>query len=159
MNRRSSGLLLIVGFASLSAACASAPAAPPPVAAPAPSVAPAPAPAPVVDATPRVKPKLGSFGVDLAGADPTVPAGTDFFLHAGGRWIKENKIPGDRSRWGMFDMLRDAAEENIRAILDEQRQGKLEKGTSAQKAGDFYAAYLDTAAIDQKGFAPAKADL
>jgi putative endopeptidase len=155
MNSRS----LLVGLAVLTTSCASSPPAQPVAAQPpVPSAAPAPAPV-VADSAPRPKPKLGTFGVDLAGGDPSVKPGTDFYQYAGGRWMKENKIPGDRSRWGMFDMLRADSDENVRKILEEQKQAKLEKGTSAQKAVDFYAAYLDTAAIDQKGFAPAKGDL
>jgi putative endopeptidase len=107
-------------------------------------------------AAPRGKPKLGTFGVDLAGADASTKAGTDFYTHAGGRWIKENQIPADRSRWGMFDALREEADGNVRKILDEQTKAKHEPGTSTQKAVDFYASYLDTAAIDKKGFAPVK---
>jgi putative endopeptidase len=102
------------------------------------------------------KPKLGTFGVDLAGADTTTKAGKDFYTFAGGRWMKENKIPADRARWGMFDQLREEADGNVRKIVEEQAQAKGEKGTNAQKVGDFYGSFLDTAAIDQKGFAPAK---
>jgi putative endopeptidase len=105
---------------------------------------------------PRGKPKLGTFGVDVAGMDSATKAGKDFYVYAGGKWAKENQIPGDKTRWGMFDQLREEADANVHKILEEQRQAKADKGSSAQKAGDFYAAYLDTAAIDQKGFAPIK---
>ncbi len=101
-------------------------------------------------------PKLGSFGVDLAGMDAAAKPGNDFYAYGGGKWIKEHAIPADRARWGMFDALREEADANVRKILDEQAKGKLDKGSSAQKATDFYAAYLDRAAIDKKGFAPAK---
>ena len=102
------------------------------------------------------KPKLGVFGVDLEGMDTSVKPGADFYKYTGGNWIKNNPIPADRSRWGTFDALREQADGNVRKILDEQAATKHEKGTSAQKASDMYAAYLDTAAIDKKGFAPAK---
>jgi putative endopeptidase len=104
----------------------------------------------------RGKPKLGTFGVDLAGLDKSVKPGKDFYNFAGGTWAKENQIPGDRSRWGMFDQLREEADANVHKILEEQKSAKAAKGTSAQKAGDFYSTYLDTAAIDAKGFAPVK---
>src|SRR5262245_16315116 len=92
------------------------------------------------------KPKLGSFGVDLAGLDTSTKAGKDFYTFAGGRWMKDNKIPADRSRWGMFDALREEADGNVRTILDEQTKAKPEKGTSAEKATDYYETDLDTAA-------------
>ena len=102
------------------------------------------------------KPKLGVFGVDLEGMDTSVKPGADFYKYTGGNWIKNNPIPADRSRWGTFDALREEADGNVRKILDEQAAKKHDKGTSAQKASDMYAAYLDIAAIDKKGFAPAK---
>ena len=107
-------------------------------------------------ATPRTKPKLGTFGVDLAGMDPSAKPGKDFNTFVSGKWQKENQIPADRSRWGMFDQLREDADGNVRKILDEQSKTKFEKGTNAQKATDYYASYMDTAAVDAKGFAPAK---
>jgi putative endopeptidase len=110
-------------------------------------------------ATPQAKPKLGSFGVDVAGRDPSTKAGKDFYIHAGGHWLKENQIPADKSRWGMFDVLREESDTNVRKILDEQTQSKGAKTESAKKAVEFYAAYSDTAGIDKKGFAPAKASL
>ncbi len=105
------------------------------------------------------KPRLGVFGVDLDGMDTSIKPGADFYKYTGGNWIKKNPIPADRSRWGTFDALREESDTNVRKILDEQAAKKQEKGTSAQKAGDMYAAYLDTAAIDKKGFAPAKKSL
>jgi len=118
----------------------------------------------VVEATPAApaapayqgKPKLGTFGVDLEGMDASVKPGADFYQYGGGTWIKKNPIPSDRSRWGMFDALREESDANVRKILDEQVAKKPEKGSSAQKATDLYAAYMDTATIDKKGFAPAK---
>src|SRR5258706_11776544 len=81
----------------------------------------------------RGKPKLGTFGVDIAGADTSTKPGKDFYAHAGGKWMKENQIPADRSRWGMFDILREESDVNVRRILDEQKQARSEPGSTAQK--------------------------
>jgi putative endopeptidase len=105
------------------------------------------------------KPKIGSFGVDLAGGDPTVRPGKDFYLYAGGEWMKTNQIPADRSRWGMFDQLREEADANVRTILEEQALKKEAVGTNGQKTSDFYRSFLDVAAINAKGFAPAEPGL
>jgi predicted metalloendopeptidase len=106
--------------------------------------------------TPRGKPKLGTFGVDLAGMDTSVKPGQDFYTYAGGKWMKDNKIPADKSRWGMFDALREESDVNVKKILEEKVAAKGAKGSNDQKVGDYYAAHLDQAAIDAKGFAPAK---
>jgi len=105
------------------------------------------------------KPKLGSFGVDTAGMDKTVKPGKDFYQYAGGTWMKENKIPSDKSKWGMFDALREDSDVNVHKILDEISKAKNDKGSNAQKIGDYYATYLDVDAIEKKGFAPAKPGL
>src|SRR6478609_7030050 len=51
------------------------------------------------------KPKLGSFGVDTDGMDKSVKPGADFYKFASGTWGARNKIPSDKTRWGMFDAL------------------------------------------------------
>ena len=110
-------------------------------------------------ASPRKKPKLGTFGVDLAGMDKSTTPGKDFYAYAGGTWMKENQIPADRSRWGMFDQLREEADANVHKILEEQVAAKPDAGTNARKMADFYGTYVDTKAIDAKGFAAAKPGL
>ncbi|MBX3230602.1 MAG: M13 family metallopeptidase [Labilithrix sp.] len=105
------------------------------------------------------KPKLGKFGVDTAGMDTSVKPGADFYQYAGGTWMKENQIPADKSKWGMFDQLREESDGNVHKILEEIAKAKNEKGSNAQKIGDYYATYLDTDAIEKKGLAPAKPGL
>ncbi|MCU0683669.1 MAG: M13 family metallopeptidase [Polyangiaceae bacterium] len=146
--------LLVCLTAVAVAACAAPPAPPPP-----PPAKPIEAPPAKVAAPPRGQPKLGSFGVDLAGLDQQTKAGNDFYTYAGGRWLKENPIPADRARWGMFDALREASDANVHKLLEELGKAGATQGEGARKAADYYAAYLDTKAIDQKGFAPAKPGL
>ena len=151
MIRRTSLFLGLSATIAAVTACAS----PPP-----PSTAPASATASTGQSSAeRAKPRLGTFGVELNGVDSSTKPGADFYKFAGGGWMKANQIPSDRSRWGMFDALREESDVNVRNIIEEHAKTKHEKGTNLQKVTDYYAAYLDTAAIDQKGFAPAKADL
>jgi predicted metalloendopeptidase len=148
----------IVVLGSLIAACGDS--TPPPVT---PTDTTAAKPVENKDATPvstyNGHPKLGKFGVDTAGMDTSVKPGNDFYKYAGGKWMAETKIPSDKTRWGMFDQLREDSDVNVHKILDETSKAKNDKGTNAQKIGDFYASYLDTDAIEKKGFAPAKPGL
>lgn len=121
--------------------------------------APTPPPAETASSPAPAKPKLGTFGVDLQGADTSTKPGDDFYEFAGGGWMKEHTIPADRSRWGMFDELREESDANVRALLDALSKTSPAEGTSAQKAADFYAAFLDTKAIEDKGFDPVRAHL
>jgi predicted metalloendopeptidase len=137
--------LLCVAALALSAALAACSSvkteAPPPVAASAPS------------------PKIPPWGFDLEGRDVAVKPGDDFFEYAGGVWMKKNQIPDDRTRWGAFDQLRAAAEEDVRVIADEAGKKNAAPGTNDQKVGDYYKAFMDVDAIEKLGLAPAKVGL
>jgi putative endopeptidase len=103
--------------------------------------------------------EFGSFGVDLAAMDKSVRPGDDFFRHVNGRWLATTKIPSDHSSWGAFDELEVQAEADVRSIIETAAATKGVKGSNAQKIGDYYAAFLDTARIEQLGLAPAQAAL
>ena len=102
--------------------------------------------------TPAVsdKPTYGAFGVDTAGRDPAVQPGDDFFDYANGGWYNRTEIPADKATYGMFNTLDDLSKERTRVILDEAAK------RPGDKIGDFYASYMDQAAIDAKGIAPVK---
>jgi putative endopeptidase len=112
-------------------------------------VAPAAAAEPAVAAAPAApKPQYGTFGLDLAGMDQSVPAGEDFFGYANGTWAKNTPIPADKSRYGMFNVLDDLSRERTRAIIDDQAKDPN------SRIGNAYASFMDTAAIEAKGLAP-----
>lgn len=106
----------------------------------------------------RSGPVLGSFGVDMAGMDMGVKPGDNFFDHVNGGWVKNTPIPDDRSRWGMFDELRELSQVRTRTILDEAAADTAATG-NRRKIGDFYASALDEAAIEAKGLMPISVDL
>ncbi len=105
------------------------------------------------------QPIIAPWGFDLAGMDTAVRPGDDFFRYAGGRWLQTTEIPADRSSWGPFFELRAKAENDVRAILDALVSRTQAPGSEARKIADCYHAYLDVAAIERQGLAPAKADL
>lgn len=115
----------------------------------------APAEAPVATPTPTPepapKPELGTFGFDTAGMDKTIAPGDDFYAYANGNWARTTQIPADKSNYGMFTVLDDRSRERTRGILD------AAKDDPNSKIGVAYSTYLDQAAIDAKGLAPAKA--
>ncbi|HEX8555734.1 MAG TPA: M13 family metallopeptidase, partial [Sphingomonas sp.] len=94
------------------------------------------------------KPQIGTFGFDLAGRDPAVEPGVDFFDHANGGWFKSTEIPADRASYGMFHVLQDRSLEQTRTILD------AAAARPGDKPGDFYASFMDEAAVEAKGLAP-----
>jgi putative endopeptidase len=92
--------------------------------------------------------QYGTFGFDTAGMDRSVSPGDDFFEYANGTWIKNNQIPADKSRYGMFNVLDDLSRERTRTIINEQSKDPN------SKIGNAYASFMDEQAIEAKGLAP-----
>ena len=84
--------------------------------------------------------------------DPDVRPQDDLFKHVNGRWIAETEIPGDKGRYGSFDMLREAAERDLRTIIDATATTTPTPGptTPAGKVVNLYASFMDEAAIEQR---------
>ncbi len=102
---------------------------------------------------------IGRFGVDTAGADLAVRAGEDFVKHSGGQWQATSQLPSDRTRWGSFDKLADKSQSDVRDILEAAAATGAKASGVERQIGDFYASFLDTAAIEARGLAPAAAGL
>ena len=94
-------------------------------------------------------------GIDPAAVDPDVRPQDDLFAHVNGRWLATTRIPEDRGRYGTFDVLRENAEEHVRAIIEEVAAGAPQPGTVAAKVGDLYASFMDEAATVPGCGAPA----
>jgi len=115
--------------------------------------------APARDAAPRAKAAIGEFGLDLSALDPTVRPGDDFFAYANGGWYERFTIPADKSSFGPFDRLDELSKERVRAIIEKAAAAHAAAGTPEQQIGDYYAAYMDQAAIEANGLTPAQGDL
>ncbi len=98
--------------------------------------------------------QIGAWGIDLDQRDLAVNPGDDFNAYVNGEWLKTTEIPADLSRYGMFDQLRLDAEGDIRAIVEELAAGNAQAGSLEQKVGDYYASWMDVAALDTSGAAP-----
>jgi predicted metalloendopeptidase len=99
------------------------------------------------------------LGIVPAAMDPSVQPGDDFFGYANGSWVKNTPIPEDRASIGGFYIADQERERQTRELLDAILQSNPAAGTDDARIANYYRAYLDTAAIDRAGLAPAKADL
>jgi putative endopeptidase len=104
----------------------------------------------------RGKPQLGEWGVDTQGMDKSVRPGENFGDFVNGNWSRNTEIPADRSSWGGFGILRDLSDQRTRAIIEEAAKSGGAPGSNARKVGDYYASFMDEAAIEAKGTAPLK---
>jgi len=99
-------------------------------------------------------PEIGTWGFDVAGKDAAVRPGDDFFRYSGGGWMQRETLPSDRTRWGTFDKLADRASLDTHKIIEDLAADPASEGTPQRKIGDYYRAYMDTAAIEARGLAP-----
>jgi putative endopeptidase len=99
--------------------------------------------------------QIGPWGVDLSAHDSSVRPGDDFFRYANGHWLTSHEIPADRARWGSFDALDEDAQRKVHELLA-ALPADAPSGSAQRKVGDFYRAYMDTAAINRLGLVPAQ---
>ena len=110
--------------------------------------------------TAQAEPVFKGVGLDMANIDKTVSPCDNFFLYANGGWLKNNPVPSTESRWGSFDELAKKNNATLRSIVEEAAGNtSAEKGTTAQKVGDFYASGMDSVTIDKAGITPLNAEL
>jgi putative endopeptidase len=118
------------------------------------------APAPPAAAPVAVPPPVLKSGLDLAGFDRTVRPQDDLYRFVGGTWLANTEIPADRSNYGSFIILDDQAQEEVRRlIVAASEQPNRPSGSDAQKVGDFYLSYMDTARVESLGLAPLAAEI
>jgi predicted metalloendopeptidase len=97
--------------------------------------------------------------IDLSGMDKSVAPGDDFNAYANGGWMKSTPIPADKSSYGIDAILVDETRKRTLSLIEDAAKAGAAASADARKVGDFYAAFMDEAAIEQKGIAPLKPQL
>ncbi|WP_172437366.1 M13-type metalloendopeptidase [Lysobacter enzymogenes] len=145
-------MLLPLAVAAAVAACAK----PEPAAPAAPQAASAPA-APAALALDESKlPQPVRFAAsDL---DPAKNACDNLGQYANDKWFATNPIPGDRSSWGVSDVLAERSLAIQRQLAD-QAAGDAKAGGVEKLVGDLWATGMDEAKINAQGIAPMKDEL
>jgi endothelin-converting enzyme/putative endopeptidase len=101
------------------------------------------------------KPVYGDWGYDPAAMDSSVKPGDDFWAFVNGTWDKKTQIAADRASAGPFVTLSDAAERDVRQIVEDLANDQ-NRDHLGQQVGDYYSSFMDTAAIEAAGTAPLK---
>lgn len=99
--------------------------------------------------------EFGPWGLDLAHIDPTIAPGDDFFAYFNGRWLAETQMPPEYSRYGVFTLLAEKSQADIRALVEEFAAASHPAGSAEARIADAYRSYLDVEAMDAAGIAPA----
>jgi putative endopeptidase len=101
----------------------------------------------------------GGSGVDPSGIDGAVKPGDDFFAYANGAWAAKTEIPADRASVGIWTVLADRTDDRVRTLIQTAAASHPAPGSDARKVGDFYAGFLDRAAIEARGLKPLQPEL
>ncbi|MDE6262837.1 MAG: M13 family metallopeptidase [Muribaculaceae bacterium] len=89
----------------------------------------------------------------------SIAPGEDFYLHVNQRWMTENPLTDEYARFGVFDQLRDTAEERVRQLVTGLADTNPEAGTVAHKVATIYSQAMDSVRRNKLGAEPIKADL
>jgi len=99
-----------------------------------------------------------SPSLDLTDLDRSVDPCQDFYRFSCGGWQKNNPIPADQASWSVYAKLANENQQFLWGILRDSAMAK-DRTPVQQKIGDYFAACMDTAAIDRLGFDPLKPGL
>lgn len=78
--------------------------------------------------------------------------GNDFYNYCNGKWMKETKIPEDKSRYASFDMLYEKNMHLLKHILEDV--SKNPKNEMEKQLGDFYKSAMNREILEKMKFSP-----
>ena len=99
-----------------------------------------------------------SPSLDLSSLDRSADPCVDFYKFSCGGWMKNNPIPTDQSGWSVYAKLGNENQQFLWGILQEDATAK-KRTPVQQKVGDYFAACMNTAAIDERGIKPVQPEL
>ncbi|WDD97987.1 M13 family metallopeptidase [Thalassomonas actiniarum] len=94
-------------------------------------------------------------GIEKANMDMSVRPQDNFYQYINGGWLKSHDIPSNKTTIGSFYDLRDKADDDVKAIIEELADAKsLKNGSDEQKVADLFRSYMDTAERDALAIKP-----
>jgi endothelin-converting enzyme/putative endopeptidase len=102
----------------------------------------------------RVTASAKVSGIDKSLFSDDVQPGENFYLYANQVWLEETTIPGDKSDYGIFTILNDETQEQVRTLIETAAKEDASEGSAAQKVGDLYSSVLNLKARDDAGIKP-----
>ena len=99
-----------------------------------------------------------SPSLDVSSMDRTADPCVDFYQYVCGGWMKNNPIPADQAGWSVYAKLANENRQQLWGILDADAKA-TERTPVQQKIGDYFAACMDTDAINALGLKPLQPEL
>lgn len=91
---------------------------------------------------------------DTASFESTYPVGTDFYRYVNAKWIAANPIPPEYGSWGSFHEVHVRNEMLLHDLLEKAAGDLGQPGSPERMVGDYWAAGLDEAAIEEADLSP-----
>ncbi|HYC36983.1 MAG TPA: M13 family metallopeptidase [Usitatibacter sp.] len=92
-------------------------------------------------------------GLDVAAMDRSADPCVDFYQYSCGGWMKNNPVPADQASWSVYAKLGQDNQRYLWGILEELA-AKKQRNANEQKVGDYFAACMDEAAVENSGATP-----
>jgi putative endopeptidase len=99
-----------------------------------------------------------SPSLDVTSMDRTADPCTDFYQYVCGGWMKNNPIPADQAGWSVYAKLANENRQLLWGILEADAKA-AHRTPVQQKIGDYFAACMDTDAIQLLGLKPLEPEL
>nr|WP_231617330.1 M13 family metallopeptidase [Novipirellula aureliae] len=93
-------------------------------------------------------------GIDKSLFSDEVGPGENFYEYANEKWLELTEIPGDKADYGIFTILNDQTQEQVRELIEEAASRSNQPGSAAQKVGDLYRSLTNLEARNQAGIEP-----
>jgi predicted metalloendopeptidase len=107
----------------------------------------------------HAQPAAPVSGIDLKTLDPAVSPKDDFYGYVNGVWTRNTEIPADKSTWGTYIELREIAQGQLRALIDDTVKHPGKVGSDTHKISDLYTSFMNDKARNAAGFKPLRSDL
>jgi putative endopeptidase len=114
----------------------------------------------VVAAAPAGQKQQRAVDPLMSHIDSSVTPGDDFFLYANGRWFKEHPIPASEQNNGLWQLIQDTINAQVRTICESSaRIADAKTGSNKQKIGDFFFTGMDSAGLNARGLSDIRGEL
>lgn len=97
------------------------------------------------------------ISIDTSYMDKSIRPQDDFYKFCNGKWLKNNPVPSNESRWGSMNELDISNKTKLIAVLENAK--KSPKNSNEAIIGSYYAAYMDTFNRNSLGTNPIKFEL
>jgi putative endopeptidase len=86
--------------------------------------------------------------------DRSVKPGDDFYRYANGGWLKTATIPAGQRSYDTRALLVAKTSQRVRDLIQGAAATQVSADSDTQKIHDYYASYMDEAAIEARGMTP-----